>query len=291
MKKSFLLGAILALASTAFAQAPEKLSYQAVVRDFGGTLLTQEVIGMRLSILQGSEAGIAVYVERQTPTSNENGLVSLEIGAGEFISGSFTDIDWADGPYYLKREIDPTGGSIYTITGTAELLSVPYALYSKRTQVHADGAYNLNYYLSSDNNTGTGNLETLLSTSINWLGGRVIMVSGSINLTFQFPEEAIDNGIGGGTADLDMYLRYGNQVINVINFKGVQIEDDAQITLPISALIPNSVAGSSMQFSVRGGNSSQTFTMSTIEPGGPVEIYGPYPIGVSVSTVLSVVEL
>lgn len=286
MKKSFLLSAILALASTAFAQAPEKLSYQAVVRDFGGTLLTQEVIGMRLSILQGSEAGPAVYVERQSPTSNENGLVSLEIGAGEFISGSFTGIDWANGPYYLKREIDPTGGFLYTITGTAELLSVPYALYSKRTQVHADGAYNLNYFLSSDNNTGTGNLETLLSTSINWLGGRVIMVSGSINLTFQVPQEAIDNNLGSGTADVEMYIRYGNQVINVVNFEGVQIQNDAQITLPISALIPNSMAGYSMQFSVEGGNSSQTGMIAT-----PEETYGPYPIGVSVSTVLSVVEL
>jgi hypothetical protein len=291
MKKSFLLSTLLALASSAFAQAPEKLSYQAVIRDIGGTLLTQEVIGMQLSILQGSETGPAVYVERQTPTSNENGLVSLEIGAGEFISGNFSEIDWADGPYYLKREIDPTGGFIYTITGIAELLSVPYALYSKRTQVHADGAYNLNYDLPSDNNTGTGNLETLLSTSINWLGDRVIMVSGTIHLEFHIPQVAIDNGIGGGTADVEMYLRYGNQVISVVNFEGVQIEDEAQVTLPISALIPNSVAGTSMQFRVEGGNSSQTFSIATIEPGGSGQTYGPYPIDVSVSTVLHVVEL
>jgi hypothetical protein len=286
MKKSFLLSTLLALASSAFAQAPEKLSYQAVVRDIGGTLLTQEVIGMRLSILQGSEAGPAVYVERQSPSSNENGLVSLEIGAGEFISGNFSEIDWADGPYYLKREIDPTGGFLYTITGTAELLSVPYALYSKRTQVHADGAYNLNYYWPGEISTG-GDGVTLLSTAINWLGDRVIMVSGTINLEFHIPQVAIDNGIGGGTADLDMYLLYGSQVINVINFRGIQIEDEAQVTLPISALIPNSVAGSSMQFTVGGnGNSSQTFIVAS-----PGQTYGPYPIDVSVSTVLHVVEL
>jgi hypothetical protein len=290
MKKSFLLSTLLALASSAFAQAPEKLSYQAVVRDIGGTLLTQEVIGMRLSILQGSEAGPAVYVERQSPSSNENGLVSLEIGAGEFISGNFSEIDWADGPYYLKREIDPTGGFLYTITGTAELLSVPYALYSKRTQVHADGAYNLNYYWPGEISTG-GDGVTLLNTAINWLGDRVIMVSGTINLEFHIPQVAIDNGIGGGTADLDMYLLYGSQVINVINFRGIQIEDEAQVTLPISALIPNSVAGTSMQFNVEGGNSSQTFIIATVDPGNPGEVYGPYPIGVSVSTVLHVVEL
>jgi len=286
MKKSFLLSTLLALASTAFAQAPEKLSYQAVIRDFGGTLLTQEVIGMRLSILQGSETGPAVYVERQTPTSNENGLVSLEIGAGQFISGNFSAIDWANGPYYLKREIDPTGGFIYTITGAAEMLSVPYALYSKRTQVHPDGAYNLNYYWPSDVVTG-GNEVTLLNTAINWLGGRVIMVSGTINLEFNVPQVAIDNGIPSGTAELDMYILYGNQVLNVINFQGIQVVDEAKITLPISALIPNSVAGSSMQFRIRGSGNSSQASMTDILG----QTYGPYPIGVSVSTVLHVVEL
>jgi hypothetical protein len=72
-----------------------------------------------------------VYVETQTPTSNANGLVSLEIGGGTVVSGNMATINWANGPYFIKTETDPSGGSSYTITGTSQLLSAPYALYAK----------------------------------------------------------------------------------------------------------------------------------------------------------------
>ena len=85
---------------------------------------------MQISILQGSSTGIPVYVETQTPSTNANGLVSLEIGTGTVISGTFAAINWAAGPYFIKTETDPTGGTVYTIAGTNELLSVPYALYA-----------------------------------------------------------------------------------------------------------------------------------------------------------------
>ncbi len=85
-----------------------------------------------------------------------------------------------------------------------------------------------------------------------------------------YANRAIANNLGSGTADVEMYIRYGNQVINAVNFEVVQIQNDSQITLRISALIPNSMAGYSMQFSVKGGNSSQTFSVATVEPGGPV---------------------
>ena len=114
-----------------FAQAPEKMSYQAVVRNTTNNLVTNQPVGMQISILQGSATGTAVYVETQTPTSNANGLVSLEIGGGTVVSGNMATINWANGPYFIKTETDPTGGSSYTITGTSQLLSAPYALYAK----------------------------------------------------------------------------------------------------------------------------------------------------------------
>ena len=121
------VGALL-LTLSSFAQAPEKMSYQAVIRGANNALVTNQQVGMQISILQGSTA---VYEETQTPTSNTNGLVSLEIGTGTVISGSFTAIDWSADTYFIKTETDPTGGTNYTITGTSQLLSVPYALYAK----------------------------------------------------------------------------------------------------------------------------------------------------------------
>ena len=119
------------LTVTTTIQVPEKMSYQAVVRNTTNNLVTNQPVGMQISILQGSATGTAVYVETQTPTSNANGLVSLEIGGGTVVSGNMATINWANGPYFIKTETDPTGGSSYTITGTSQLLSAPYALYAK----------------------------------------------------------------------------------------------------------------------------------------------------------------
>jgi hypothetical protein len=131
MKKLYTILAALFLTASAFAQAPEKMSYQAVVRDSGDALVTSQPVGMQISILQTTATGTAVYVETQTPTTNVNGLVSLEIGTGTVVSGDFTTIDWSTDSYFIKTETDPAGGTTYTITGTSQLMSVPFALYAK----------------------------------------------------------------------------------------------------------------------------------------------------------------
>lgn len=134
MRKLFTIVVAVLLTATVWAQSPEKLSYQAVVRDASDVLITNTQVGMQISILQGSESGTAVYVETQEPTTNANGLVSIEIGTGTVESGDFTTIDWANGPYFIKTETDPTGGETYTITGTSQLLSVPYALHANTAE-------------------------------------------------------------------------------------------------------------------------------------------------------------
>ncbi|MEZ7885765.1 MAG: hypothetical protein QMC16_00615, partial [Flavobacteriales bacterium] len=131
MKRVFALAAALLLAVMLWAQSPEKMSYQSVVRDASNALVASQTVGMQLSILQGTASGTAVYVETQTPTTNSNGLVSLQIGSGALVSGDFTNINWSSGLYFVKTEIDLLGGSTYTITGTSQLMSVPYALYAK----------------------------------------------------------------------------------------------------------------------------------------------------------------
>ena len=124
------VGALL-LTISSFAQAPQKMSYQAVIRNSSDQLVSNTQIGMQISILQGGATGAAVYEETQTPTSNANGLVSLEIGTGTVVSGNFTTIDWSADTYFIQTETDPTGGTNYTITGTSQLMSVPYSLYAK----------------------------------------------------------------------------------------------------------------------------------------------------------------
>jgi len=113
-----------------FAQSPNKISYQAIVRDAGNNLVKNQTIGMQISILHGSVAGVVVYTEIQTPTTNENGLLSIEIGN----NAGFESIDWANGPFYIKTEIDPTGGTNYTIIGTSQILSVPYAFHARTAE-------------------------------------------------------------------------------------------------------------------------------------------------------------
>ena len=142
MKKISSLITLLLCAVSLFAQAPEKFTYQAVVRNANNSLVANSQVGMRVSILQGSASGSAVYVETQTGTTNANGLVTLSIGGGSVQQGTFANIDWANGPFFLKTETDPNGGSNYTITTTQQLLSVPYALYAKTAENGFSGDYN-----------------------------------------------------------------------------------------------------------------------------------------------------
>ncbi len=128
MKKLFAILVAVLLATNVLAQAPQKMSYQAVIRDVSNNLVTNQSVGMRISILQGATP---VYVETHATTTNTNGLISIEIGGGSIVSGSFASINWGMGTYNIKTETDPTGGTNYTaIVSTNQLLSVPYAFYA-----------------------------------------------------------------------------------------------------------------------------------------------------------------
>ncbi|HNI17051.1 MAG TPA: hypothetical protein PLB13_21080, partial [Cyclobacteriaceae bacterium] len=120
MKRIITLFAVILMTANVFAQAPNKMSYQAVIRNSSNALVTNSAVGMRISILQTSATGTAVYVETQNPTTNANGLATLEIGGGTAVSGNFANINWASGQYFIKTETDPTGGTSYTITGTSQ---------------------------------------------------------------------------------------------------------------------------------------------------------------------------
>ncbi|WP_317741629.1 hypothetical protein [Chryseobacterium soli] len=130
MKKLSLLAATLASALV-FSQVQDAMSYQAIIRNSSNQLVSNQNVGMRFSILKGSTTGTVVYSETQSQSTNINGLVTVKIGTGTLVSGSYSTINWGADTYFIKIETDPSGSNNYTITGTSQLLSVPYALYAK----------------------------------------------------------------------------------------------------------------------------------------------------------------
>ena len=139
MNRIFTIVSAVLLSASLWAQSPQSFSYQAVVRGANNVLVANKKVGIKISLLQGSEIGTAVYAEIHTPTSNENGLVSIAIGGGSIESGTFASVDWANGPYFVKTETDAAGGTNYSLTTTSQLLSVPYALYAGNSQPGSKG--------------------------------------------------------------------------------------------------------------------------------------------------------
>jgi hypothetical protein len=110
---------------------PDSIFYQGIARDANGNPLINKNIGIQLNIRQGTPFGSIVFTEAHSVTTNTLGLFSLKIGSQN--PSAFQSIQWQQGPYYLEILIDPNGGTSYTPIGTQQLLSVPYALYAKRS--------------------------------------------------------------------------------------------------------------------------------------------------------------
>jgi microcystin-dependent protein len=145
MKTIFTFISALLLSGLLLAQSPEAFKYQAIVRDGSGNTITETSVSLKVSILQGSDNGTPVYVETFAPTTNPYGHIAVDIGTGNIVSGDFATIDWSGGPYYLKSEMDPEGGTSYTDLGAEQLMSVPYSLHASVADSAAnvfDGDYN-----------------------------------------------------------------------------------------------------------------------------------------------------
>ena len=130
MKTLYTTLVLLLLTVNLWGQVPQQFSYQAVVRDENGQILKNEKISVRITLLKDSTSGETVYQEKHEPSTDTNGLFTIQIGASKLYAGDFSKIDWSTGIYYILSEIDLKGGSNYSIRGTSQLLSVPYALYA-----------------------------------------------------------------------------------------------------------------------------------------------------------------
>ena len=135
MKQIFLLTALfIALNVPGIAQVPDAFNYQAVLRNSSGDIISNQNVSFRISILQNSENGTAVYVETQSEQTNQFGLINLKIGEGTVVSGSFDPGAWGFQSHYIKIEMDASGGNSYSELGTSPLLAVPFAFHAKTVE-------------------------------------------------------------------------------------------------------------------------------------------------------------
>lgn len=175
MKRVISILPLLIFTLSLLAQVPNKMSYQAVIRNSDDELVVNQEIVMQISILKDKSSGSAVYAETQYVKTNANGLVSLEIGTGT-TSDIFAEIDWSTGAYFIKTETDPYGGNEFTLTSTTQLLSVPYAM-------HAGSVDGAEETVIIPQSTYQGNALT-----VSFSGGRGITFSGSTPVALRIEE-------------------------------------------------------------------------------------------------------
>jgi uncharacterized protein (TIGR02145 family) len=131
MKRILLLLLVTVSTVALFAQAPQAFKYQAIARDEAGNLLINNPIGLQVSMVEGNGDGDAKYVETHHVKSNPFGIVNLVIGEGQVVKGNFADVNWGENSYFVKIEMDITGGIDYKEMGITQLYAVPYALYAE----------------------------------------------------------------------------------------------------------------------------------------------------------------
>lgn len=151
--------------SSTHAQAPESMNYQAVIRDGSGDLVASQQVGIRIKILQGSASGNSVYEETYSPTTNAYGLVNLQLGTGSVQSGTFSSIDWGNGPYFVESAVDVSGGTTYVTLATTQFMSVPYALYAKNAGLDSAAVQAMIDAAAGSGGGSGSNANTLIYTS------------------------------------------------------------------------------------------------------------------------------
>lgn len=179
----------LLISSSLFAQAYDKMSYQAVVRDANGNLLSNQTIGMQVSIMVGN--GTA-YIETHNPTTNTNGLISIEIGGGTLVAGSWSSIYWEYADCYIKTDIDLSGGTNYTIIDTSQLLSVPYSINAQT----AETAETAEVALFANHAETAGTADIALNV-IEYTGGTGIDITNDVISAFYNSSIALNPDLGG----------------------------------------------------------------------------------------------
>jgi hypothetical protein len=179
MKQKFTLLFFLAFVCKGlFAQVPQGIPYQSIIRNSAGNVAANQSVKLRFSIHDSIAAGTIKYQETFQTSTNSLGLTNVNIGMGTAVVGTFSGINWGKNSKFMQVEIDATGGSNFTDMGTTQMMSVPYALYagSAKTSIKAGtgitingdtiNAVNQNLISNSPNLTGKTNIG--FATSGTW---------------------------------------------------------------------------------------------------------------------------
>jgi uncharacterized protein (TIGR02145 family) len=146
------------------------LNFQGIARNPNGIILASQNISLRFSILNASTSGTVEYIETRLVVTNAQGIFSIVIGDGSGTSnlGTYALIDWKQTPKFLKVEMDPAAGSNFTLMGTTQLQTVPYANFSNysATAGSIDASNIIGIIPVNKGGTGVSDLSTL-KTNLN----------------------------------------------------------------------------------------------------------------------------
>jgi len=243
MRKTITLLSILLFTVIVFAQVPQKMSYQAVIRNNSNVLVPNKQVSMLISILQEKTP---VYVEMQTATTNDNGLVSIEIGSGKVMSGSFKSIDWSAGAHYIKTETDPNGGNEFSIIGSSELLSVPYALFAGNSGAGEESSFFDDAHVLSTKTWTSEKINSELEQKIDLLLLSKVATTGNFNDLINKPSTLAGYGItdaktpvtmsGDATMTTSGIITIADEAVTTAKIEDGTIENDDlnKLKIPLS---------------------------------------------------------
>lgn len=261
MRNLLTLSITLLLAIGLYAQVPQAFKYQAVVRGNTGNVLVNQLVSFKVSILQGSSSGTSVYSEKQTLSSNDYGIVNMNVGTGTIVSGNFTTIDWGGDDYFIKVEFDATGGANFQFMGSSQILSVPYSIYAKKAgsadndndtnpanELQAVSLSNDTLYLSNGGHVYLGDyLDNTDGQTLTLAGGNTLSISGGNSIV-------LSQGLADADADPTNELQnlsLNNNTLSISQGNSVNLPPDGDSS-PTNEIQNLSLNGGNL--SISGGN-------------------------------------
>ena len=234
--KKLLFSLLLSISLISFSQAPKEISYQGVARNAAGSVLSNQNIGIKLDLHQGSASGTVVFSETHSKITNSLGLFTL--GIGSVNTASFISINWANGPYFMEVSLDPAGGTAYVSVGTQQFMSVPYALYAE-TSGNASPTPTITINAPNTVTSIGGSYTINVPSSTSYTAGNGIGISGNI-ISNTSPDQTVTITSSGSASVTGTYPNFTistptTQIYtggNGINISGGVISNTAAIITP-----------------------------------------------------------